>query len=89
MEFGTWGGIAAGIFGSTSLGGLGGVSLASQLVGTTVGVIVAIIGGYIVYGLIKSMIGIDYQKRMNTLVLTLLYIKLRQIQKIHHSKTSL
>ena len=55
---GTWGGIAAGIFGSTSLGGLGGVSLASQLIGTTVGVIVAIIGGYIVYGLIRSMIGI-------------------------------
>ena len=55
---GTWGGIAAGIFGSTSLGGLGGVSLASQLVGTTVGVVAAIIGGYIVYGLIKSIIGI-------------------------------
>ena len=59
MEFvGLGGGVAAGIFGSTSLGGLGGVSLASQLVGTLVGVIIAIIGGYLVYGLIKLLIGI-------------------------------
>ena len=31
---GAWGGIAAGIFGSTTLGGLGGVSFMSQLLGT-------------------------------------------------------
>ena len=31
---GAWGGIAAGIFGSKALGGLGGVSFGAQLIGT-------------------------------------------------------
>jgi len=50
---GTCGGIAAGIFRSNSLRGLGVVSLASQLLETSVGEIVAIISGYLVYVLIR------------------------------------
>jgi Amt family ammonium transporter len=55
---GAWGGIAAGIFGLESLGGMGGVSFMSQLVGTIAGIIVALVGGAIVYGVLKSMVGI-------------------------------
>jgi Amt family ammonium transporter len=55
---GAWGGIAAGIFGSQALGGLGGVSLASQIVGTLLGVAIAGIGGIIVYGLLKATVGL-------------------------------
>ena len=52
---GAWGGIAAGIFGLELLGGLGGVAFMSQLVGTIVGVSVALVGGYIVYSIIHKM----------------------------------
>jgi Amt family ammonium transporter len=55
---GAWGGIAAGIFGSQALGGLGGVSLVSQLIGTGLGVLTAVIGGLIVYGSVKFAVGI-------------------------------
>ncbi|MDQ6990222.1 MAG: ammonium transporter [Mariprofundaceae bacterium] len=55
---GAWGGIAAGIFGSTALGGAGGVTFMSQLIGTLLGVSIAIAGGFIVYGIIKATIGI-------------------------------
>ncbi len=55
---GVWGGIAAGIFGLEALGGMGGVSFMSQLIGTLVGVVVAFGGGFIVYGLIKKVVGI-------------------------------
>lgn len=55
---GAWGGIAAGIFGTSSLGGLGGVSLMSQVVGTLMGIVVALVGGIIVYGAIKFMMGL-------------------------------
>ncbi|GAA4652427.1 ammonium transporter [Kistimonas scapharcae] len=55
---GAWGGIAAGIFGSTALGGLGGVSLTAQLIGTLAGVGVALVGGLMVYGAIKALVGI-------------------------------
>ena len=55
---GVWGGIAAGIFGLSSLGGLGGVSLMSQIVGTLVGISIAFIGGLIVYGVIRSLVGL-------------------------------
>jgi Amt family ammonium transporter len=55
---GVWGGIAAGIFGQLSLGGLGGVSLISQLIGTALGVSIAFIGGYIVYGVLKKIMGL-------------------------------
>lgn len=55
---GVWGGVAAGIFGSTALGGLGGVSLAAQLVGTGLGVLVALAGGGVIYGLLKVTMGL-------------------------------
>ena len=55
---GTWGGIAAGIFGSKALGGLGGVSLGSQLIGTAMGVAWAGIGGLVVYSLLKATMGL-------------------------------
>jgi Amt family ammonium transporter len=55
---GAWGGVAAGIFGAKALGGLGGVSFASQLAGTVLGVGVALAGGFIVYGLMKQIVGI-------------------------------
>ena len=55
---GAWGGIAAGIFGMQSLGGMGGVSLASQLFGTLGGVLVGLTGGFVVYGLLKNTMGI-------------------------------
>ena len=52
---GAWGGIAAGIFGLKSLGGLGGVSFMAQLVGTAMGIGVAVIGGYATYAIIKAV----------------------------------
>lgn len=55
---GVWGGIAAGIFGSAALGGMGGVSMMSQIIGTLLGVVIAFVGGYIIYGVIKAVIGI-------------------------------
>ena len=55
---GAWGGIAAGIFGLEALSGMGGVSLASQLIGTLTGVAVALIGGFLVYGGVKAISGL-------------------------------
>lgn len=55
---GAWGGIAAGIFGSTALGGLGGISFMAQLLGTGLGVLIAVIGGALVYGVLKMLVGI-------------------------------
>ncbi|MEQ8746353.1 ammonium transporter [Pyruvatibacter sp.] len=55
---GAWGGIAAGIFGSTALGGMGGVALGSQIVGTVMGAGYALILGYVLYGVLNATIGI-------------------------------
>jgi len=55
---GAWGGIAAGIFGSEAFGGLGGVSMMAQVVGTIVGTVVALVGGFLVYGVIDKLVGI-------------------------------
>src|SRR5450830_830428 len=55
---GAWGGLAAGIFGLKALGGIGGVSFMAQLCGTVLGIAIATIGGWIVYGLLKKAIGI-------------------------------
>ncbi len=55
---GAWGGIAAGIFGAQALGGMGGVSLASQLIGTGLGIAIALAGGFLVYGGVKKLVGI-------------------------------
>jgi ammonium transporter, Amt family len=55
---GAWGGIACGIFGAKALGGMGGVSFMSQVAGTLLGIVVALIGGAIVYGVIKAVVGL-------------------------------
>jgi Amt family ammonium transporter len=55
---GVWGGIACGIFGQQALGGLGGVSMLSQLIGTSLGVVLALLGGFLVYGVLKGSVGI-------------------------------
>jgi Amt family ammonium transporter len=55
---GAWGGVAAGIFGTKALGGLGGVAFMSQLAGTALGIAVALGGGFLVYGVLKMTIGI-------------------------------
>ena len=55
---GLWGGLAAGIFGATALGGLGGVNLAAQTIGSLLGVAVALVGGFVVYGILKMTLGI-------------------------------
>lgn len=55
---GAWGGIAAGIFGAKTLGGLGGVSLSAQLIGTGLGIVIALAGGFVVYGTLKALSGI-------------------------------
>jgi len=55
---GAWGGIAAGIFGLEALGGMGGVAFMSQLIGTAMGVGIALVGGFAIYGTLKSLIGI-------------------------------
>lgn len=55
---GAFGGIAAGVFGQQALGGMGGVSFMSQLIGTVAGVAFALLGGFVVYGLLKMTVGI-------------------------------
>lgn len=55
---GAFGGLAAGIFGLQALGGLGGVSFMSQLIGTSLGISIALAGGFVVYGILKATIGI-------------------------------
>ena len=55
---GTWGGIAAGLFGLPVLGGLGGVSLAAQCAGTALGVLWALFSGFLVYGVLKVTMGL-------------------------------
>ena len=55
---GAWGGIATGIFGQTALGGLGGVSFWSQLFGTVLGIVIALLGSALVYGALKATMGL-------------------------------
>ena len=55
---GAFGGIAVGIFGQQILGGLGGVSLISQLFGTFLAIVIALGGGFLVYGVLKLTVGI-------------------------------
>lgn len=55
---GTWGGLAAGIFGLEALGGMGNVSFMSQLTGTVMGIAIALVGGFLVYGILKVIVGI-------------------------------
>lgn len=55
---GAWGGIAAGIFGQKALGGLGGVSFSVQVMGTLMGIAVALIGAFVVYGTLNAVMGL-------------------------------
>ena len=55
---GAWGGIAAGIFGSEALGGMGGISFVSQLLGTLLGVTIAIVGALLIYGVMRQTVGL-------------------------------
>lgn len=55
---GVWGGIAAGVFGTAAFGGLGGVTLASQLIGTTLGIAIAFGGGLLIYAAVKLTVGL-------------------------------
>lgn len=55
---GAWGGVAAGIFGQQAFGGLGGVSFGAQLIGTAMGVLWALAGGFVVYGVLKAALGL-------------------------------
>jgi Amt family ammonium transporter len=55
---GLWGGVAAGIFGQTALGGIGGVSFLSQLVGSVGGAGYALAAGFLVYGILRQTIGL-------------------------------
>lgn len=64
---GAWGGIAAGIFGMKALGGIGGISFMSQLIGTLMGISIAFVGGYVVYAVLKKWVGIrlDAEQEFN------------------------
>jgi len=70
---GALGGIAAGVFGQEALGGMGGVSLISQLIGTAGGVVFAGVGGFVVYGVLKTVVGIrlDEEQEFNGADLTI------------------
>ncbi len=70
---GAWGGIAAGIFGAETLGGLGGISLAAQAMMTGLAIVIALIGGTVVYGALKAFVGIrlDQEEEYNGADLTI------------------
>ena len=55
---GLWGGLAAGIFGAKALGGIGRITFTGQLIGSALGVGIALIGGILVYGTLKALLGI-------------------------------
>jgi Amt family ammonium transporter len=55
---GLWGGIACGIFGLKMFGGLGGVSFYSQLVGSLMGAAFGAIAGFIIYGVVDTLLGL-------------------------------
>lgn len=55
---GAWGGIAAGIFGQAALGGMGGVSLIVQVLETGLGIGVAVVGAFVVYGALNRVSGL-------------------------------
>ena len=55
---GLWGGIACGIFGLKAFGGLGGVSFASQLVGSLMGAAFGALAGFVIYGAVDMLLGL-------------------------------
>jgi Amt family ammonium transporter len=70
---GAWGGVAAGIFGARSLGGMGGVAIGSQIAGTLAGIGVAVVGAALVYGALKATVGLrlDAEQEFNGADLTI------------------
>ncbi|SHI95063.1 ammonium transporter [Malonomonas rubra DSM 5091] len=64
---GTWGGISAGIFGTSAFGGIGGVSFMSQLAGSLLAVVYAVATGFVVYKLIDMVAGfrLDEEREFN------------------------
>ncbi len=64
---GSWGGLATGIFGQTALGGMGGVSFPSQLLGTAAAAAFATAAGAVVYGALKGTVGIRLSKTAEVL----------------------
>jgi Amt family ammonium transporter len=55
---GALGGILCGVFGLEALGGMGGVTFQAQLAGTLIGVGIALVGGFVIYGGLKAAVGI-------------------------------
>lgn len=55
---GVWGGVAAGIFGLESLGGMGGVAFMAQLIGSLAGAVYALLAGLLIYGALKAAVGL-------------------------------
>jgi Amt family ammonium transporter len=64
---GAWGGLAAGIFGAKALGGMGGVAFMAQLIGTLMGIGIAVAGSFVVYGTLKKLFGLrlDAEEEFN------------------------
>ncbi|MDD5675853.1 MAG: ammonium transporter [Chitinivibrionales bacterium] len=60
---GTWGGVAAGIFGKTILGGLGGVSLRAQIFGSCAALVYAVAAGTILYAVLKNTVGLRLSEK--------------------------
>uniref|UniRef100_C6E324 Rh family protein/ammonium transporter n=1 Tax=Geobacter sp. (strain M21) TaxID=443144 RepID=C6E324_GEOSM len=59
---GTWGGIAAGIFGQEALGGMGGVSFVSQTIGSLTAIVFALCNGFLIYGILSKTVGIRLEQ---------------------------
>jgi len=55
---GALGGLAAGLLGQPSLGGLGKVAFMSQLLGTGLAIVVALTGGFLIYGVLQRLFGL-------------------------------
>jgi len=55
---GAWGGLAAGIFGTRMLGGMGGVAFGAQLLGTGLGIAIALAGSAVIYGALRATTGL-------------------------------
>ncbi len=70
---GAWGGLAAGIFGTKALGGLGGVAFFAQLIGTLAGVLIAVAGALVVYSALQKLVGLrlDPEEEFNGTDLTI------------------
>jgi Amt family ammonium transporter len=60
---GSWGGIAAGIFGQKFLGGMGGISIVSQIIGTVSGIVFSVCISLLVYGALKKTVGIRLDEK--------------------------